>query len=210
MGISEAAAELAKGRFVIIYDGSEREGEADLVLHASHATPGKIALLRKDGGGLVCLATSGEIAERIGLPFMADVLRGAGLSGLAIGRTPYGDMSAFSLAINHRKTFTGITDEDRALTAREFANLISNGSASRQKFEKLFYSPGHLHLLVGRNLKERKGHTELALELARRAGMPPAILLCEMLGEGKALGRSAAKEYAKRHGLQFIEGSELL
>src|SRR2546428_1222961 len=40
--------------------------------------PGSIRTLRKDAGGLICTTLSGEVRARIGLPFMADVLRRSG------------------------------------------------------------------------------------------------------------------------------------
>jgi 3,4-dihydroxy 2-butanone 4-phosphate synthase len=37
----------------------------------------------------------------------------------------YDTKSAFTLSINHRDTYTGITDKDRALTTRRFAELFA-------------------------------------------------------------------------------------
>lgn len=211
MDKAKIAQNLQAGKPLILYDGSEREGEADLVLHASMATPEMVRLMRRDGGGLVCIATNSAVAETSGLPFISDLLEKSGFKGLSISRTPYGDRPAFSLSINHRETFTGITDEDRALTANKFAEFAAKGAKiTREEFEQNFYSPGHVHLLIGRGLNVRRGHTELSLEIARLASMPPAMLLCEMLGKGKALEKNRAAEYAKINGLQFIEGKDLL
>jgi 3,4-dihydroxy 2-butanone 4-phosphate synthase len=64
-------------------------------------------------------------------------------------------------------------------------------------------------LLISRGLKNRRGHTELATEIARLAGMSEAVVLCEMLGKGKALSKNDAVEYAKRNRFVFIEGKEI-
>ena len=210
--IEKACAALRAGRPVIIFDGDEREGEADIVFHASSATPDAIAMLRCDGGGLICLATSEAIARRMGLPFAADLLRSSGnpvLRKIAISRSAYGDEPAFSITINHISNYTGVTDEDRATTARRFAEIVARNNGVRREFVSEFRAPGHLHLLIGRGIENRRGHTELALELARRAGLPPAMLLCEMMGKRKALSKRAARKYAREHGLVFLEGRQI-
>jgi 3,4-dihydroxy 2-butanone 4-phosphate synthase len=206
---SAALTALTEGRAIVVYDGNKREHEADLMLHAGFATPARIRALRS-AGGLLCLATDAATAQKLGLPFAADLLRASGgtLRLLAASKTPYGDEPAFSIAINARDTFTGITDNDRATTAFEFAALVSDG-CSAADFAQRFYSPGHVHLLIGRGLQARKGHTEIALELACRAGLSPAMLMCEMLGSGRALARGAALRYARAHRIPFVEGCEI-
>lgn len=67
-----------------------------------------------------------------------------------------------------------------------------------------------MFLLIGRGLARRKGHTELSLELSRQAGLRGAMVLCEMLGSGRALAKAEAAAYAKRKGLVFIEGKEVV
>jgi 3,4-dihydroxy 2-butanone 4-phosphate synthase len=202
----EGAAEaLKKGGFAVVYDGDAREGEADLMFHAGFASPEKIERMRKDAGGLICLAIGGERAKKLGLPFLTEALRGAGLESFVVKRTAYGDEPAFSLQINHKGVYTGITDEDRALTIREMEK-----TESRAEFEQNFYAPGHVFLLIGRGLEKRRGHTELGLALAKKAGLGDAIVMCEMLGAGKAMGKSAAMEYAKKNRFPFIEGKDIV
>ncbi len=210
--LEKAAASLKAGRFAVLYDFSHREGECDLVLHASKATSDKIFTIRTDAGGLLCLATDSNSAGKIGLPHMEYLLIHSSSPALvktSSKRAGYGDKSAFSVSINHIKTYTGIPDGERALTAREFAKCISSGNPMAF-FERNFRTPGHLQLLIGRNLSQRRGHTELALELCRLANLPPAVLICEMLGKGKALSPTEAKRYALKNGLVFISGSEVV
>ncbi len=206
--IKKAEEALRKGRVIIIYDGDEREGEADLVFHASFVTPKMIELLRKDGGGLICLALSNEIAERFGIPFYTELLRKAGFDNIACKKTAYGDEPAFSISVNHKTVYTGITDIDRAITIKEIANAAES-SNPKGNFIENFYSPGHVFLLISRGIEKRRGHTELAVELARRAGMSGVMVLCEMLGVGRALQKKKAEEYARKKGFVFIEGVEI-
>jgi 3,4-dihydroxy 2-butanone 4-phosphate synthase len=122
-------------------------------------------------------------------------------------KTAYGDKPAFSIPINHKNVYTGITDNDRALTMREFAKVAA--TCDRSRFLSSFYTPGHLFLLIGRGIEKRKGHTELSLELAKQAKLPGTMILCEMLGKGKALPKAKVKSYCKKNKIEFIEGSDI-
>jgi 3,4-dihydroxy 2-butanone 4-phosphate synthase len=131
---------------------------------------------------------------------------------------PYDTKSAFSITINHRATFTGITDIDRALTISEFAKLakktksMSNEEA-RIAFGKTFRAPGHVHLLNSSKdlLSKRFGHTELSTALLVMAGVTPSATVCEMMGDdGHALSKEKAKVYAERFDLCFLEGHQII
>lgn len=210
MSLANAIEKLKKGSMVAIYDGDEREGEADLVFHASFATPDKIERLRKDAGGLICLSLDSSISKRLSLPFYTDILRNSGfdIGKMECCKTAYKDKPAFAIAVNSKKVYTGITDHDRALTIKSIAGLVEQEGNIQDQFMADFYSPGHIFLLIGRGIETRKGHTELTLELARRAGLSGAMVLCEMLGSGKALGKDEARAYAEKNGFGFLEGSD--
>lgn len=209
--VEKAIAELSKGSMVVVYDGDEREGEADLMLHARNAGPETIETLRRDAGGLICVALDADIAERMELPFYTDILRASGhkIAGMECTKTAYKDKPAFAIPVNHKGVYTGITDNDRSLTIRKLAELCSQDGELRTAFMQDFYSPGHVFLLIGRGIENRKGHTELSLELAKRAGLSGVMVLCEMLGRGKALSKDEARRYAKRNGLVFLEGRDI-
>lgn len=211
--LESAAKTLMSGGFVVLHDGNGRENEADLIFLAKFATPGKIRVLRKDAGGLICIATDRQSAKRLGLPFATDLMVSSKhplVSKMCSRRMAYGDMPAFSISINHLSTFTGITDIDRAKTISEFGKLI-DGRAGASAFARDFRAVGHVFLLIGRSLDERKGHTELSLHLAKMAGATPAVVLCEMLSDtGKAASKKEAKSYARKNKLPFIDGKDLV
>ena len=77
-----------------------------------------------------------------------------------------------------------------------------------------FRSPGHVALLRAASglLNERRGQTELSIQLALIAGITPSMVVCEMLDErtGKALSKDDARRYSLRYGMPFIEGKELV
>lgn len=201
------------GTPVVVYDGNDREAEADLMVHASHATPKMLKLLRQDAGGLICFATSGGIGKRMKLPYMAEILRSVNspsLRKLAVSKTPYGDAPAFSISVNHKSTFTGISDDDRSRTIVSLSRLIAQGNGIAHALPKEFYSPGHVPLLFSRSITERQGHTELAVALCNLSNLPPAVAICEMLGDGKALSLEEAEKYSRKNKIPLIEGKEIV
>src|SRR2546422_376982 len=117
--LARAVAALQRGEFILVYDGDGREEETDLTIASEFVTPESIRTLRKEAGGLICTTLSGEVRGRIGLPFMADVLRRSGSAYPVLNAVSKEDMkyerhSAFSISVNHRDTFTRVTDVARA------------------------------------------------------------------------------------------------
>ncbi|MCX8195190.1 MAG: 3,4-dihydroxy-2-butanone-4-phosphate synthase [Candidatus Micrarchaeota archaeon] len=209
--LEDAISALKRGEFIILHDGAGRENEADMVMLAEKITPEAVRRMRKDAGGLICVAIDEEAGRRLQLHFAVDVLQAAKnpLACMGARCMKYGDMPAFSISINHLSTFTGISDNDRAKTIREFARLVKRkGSVS--EFKENFRAIGHVFILVSRGLEKRRGHTELSVELAKIGGLTPAMAICEMLSDsGKSASKKEAMAYAKRNGLIFIEGKEL-
>jgi len=221
--VGDALAALRQGRLVLVYDSDDRERETDFLLPAQFTRPEHVRTMRKDGGGLVFLAVDNEIHTRLGLPYLQDLFqedraRHPVFSHLVADDIAYDKRSAFSLWVNHRKTYTGITDNDRALTARRFAEVsgeimsLENGHAL-ERFGAEFRSPGHVPICsaTAELLRDRVGHSELAVALMRMAAVSPVALGCEMLGDdGKALSKSDAKAYASAHGHPFLEGKQII
>lgn len=214
---------LRRGRFVLVYDADGREEETDMVIASEFVTPEAVRTMRKDAGGLICTTADTRIQKALGLPFLSELFLGMAeqfpvMKALIPNDIPYDVKSAFGITINHRRTFTGITDEDRALTIREFAELarkalVSEDGWARAEFGKNFRAPGHVHLLntSERILETRFGHTELATALVIMAGLVPSATVCEMMGDdGKALSKEKAMEYARAHEMPFLEGAEIV
>jgi len=221
--IEEAVSELRNGKFILIFDDDKREGETDLVMASEFVKPDSIRTMRQDGGGLIFLMISKEVANKLKLPFLSDMYNEINdkypvLKELVPNDIPYDSKSSFSLYINHRDTFTGITDIDRSLTMTKFAELTKsidtlNDGLATKMFGKEFRSPGHVPICVAADglLDERKGHTELVISMMKLAGLVPAGSGCEIMGDnGKALSKDKAEEYAKKHGLVFLEGKQIV
>jgi len=221
--VLNALDSLRKGRLVLVYDADGREEETDIVIASEHITSDAIRTMRKDGGGLICTTADASIQDALGLPFLAEIFKDMGekypvMHELIPNDIPYDVKSAFGITINHRSTFTGITDNDRAQTIGRFSKLaqeaVSKGDGwGVKEFGKGFRAPGHVHLLNASRkiLETRFGHTELSTALVIMAGLVHSATVCEMMGDdGNALPKSQAIEYAKRNGLGFLEGADVI
>ena len=215
-----------RGDPVCLFDADHREGETDLLFSGAHATPSVMRRLRQECGGLLFLAIGYEIGEQFGLPFLQDLHTDAGLVAnhpvlrhLITNDLPYDRRSAFTLSLNHRETFTGITDRDRSLTTRRFAELAGeldgvDSAISQRRLGEEFRTPGHIPVCreTKGGLLVRQGHTELAVGLARLAGQTPVVIGAEMLQPDgdHALPVDDARAWADRHGIPFLTGSDLI
>ena len=221
--VHAALESLRQGRFILVYDGDGREEETDLTIASQFVTPSAVRTLRKEAGGLVCVTLSSDVHRKIGLPLMADVLRDAGrtypiLEAVSAENLKYDRHSTFSLTVNHKDTFTGITDKDRALTISRLAAIAGeavqrgNGWAAHV-FADEFRAPGHVPVLNATEplLRARRGHTELTTALTIMAGLTPSATICEMMADDdRALARNDAKAYARDHNLVFLEGQDIV
>jgi 3,4-dihydroxy 2-butanone 4-phosphate synthase len=217
--IEEAIDTLSDGKFVLVHDDKGRENEIDMIIAAEYITPKNIATMRNDAGGLLCLAISNEITTKLGLTYMHDIIQSLSsinpvFSKLTYGKAPYGDKPSFSITVNHRDTYTGITDIDRALTISKMAEICKKiDSGGVEEFAKNFRTPGHVPILIASKglLEERRGHTELCVYLAQMSKLVPAVVICEMLDSTthRALSINKAKEYADIKGITLLEASQL-
>lgn len=221
----EAAIEAFRnGNPVCLFDAENREGETDLLFPGQCANAATMRQLRFDCGGLLFLAIGHEVGERFALPFLQDLHMDSRLLSdypvlreLQTNDLQYDTRSAFTLSLNHRDTFTGITDRDRALTTRRFAELYSELSDSDDALAMLgkeFRTPGHIPVCreTEGGLSRRQGHTELAVGLARLSGMTPVVIGAEMLQpDGDlALPVEDARIWANERGIPFLTGEELI
>lgn len=205
--VDDALEALEGGEPICLYDAADREAETDLVYPATAVTPETVARLRSDAGGLICVALSEAVAEAFELPFIQAALDHPATANQQLA---YDERSSFSLSVNHRETRTGITDEDRALTIQTLGTAAER--PEQFAFAETFRSPGHVPLLrAAPSLADRRGHTELGVALAEAAGLAPAVVVCEMLADGNgALDRAAARSYADRNGIPFVDGDAVL
>jgi 3,4-dihydroxy 2-butanone 4-phosphate synthase/GTP cyclohydrolase II len=92
--------------------------------------------------------------------------------------------TAFTVSVDAKKgTTTGISAYDRAVTIQ----ALVDPSTTPQELAR----PGHVFPLVAHagGVLARPGHTEAVVDLALAAGMKPAGVLCEILGEDGRMAR---------------------
>lgn len=160
----------SQGGAILIGDDGQRENEADLVFHASFATPQLVNLAIREACGLLCVSISNEIADRLAIP--------------TAPKWP-GAMShtGFTLSVDARNNITsGISASDRAHTIK----LLADPKAGHQDF----LSPGHVFPVRAQDggLLARTGHTEAVMEICLFAGLPQVATMCEILDDsGEAL-----------------------
>ena len=172
-GVDEAAEAIARGEMVLMIDDVDRENEGDLVAAAALVTPRIATCMLRRASGLLCAAITVERAEQLDLPPMAQV--NTALHG-----------TRFTVSIDAvRGTTTGESAHDRAATLR----ALADPQASPADFAR----PGHLFPLVADpgGVAARAGHTEAAVELAARAGLPAAAAICPVLDDDGGMARRA-------------------
>ncbi len=215
--LDKALEAIRNGEFVLVFDDDDREGEVDMIIASEFVTPKSIATMRNDAGGLICNCLHPDYCDAIHLPFMVDIMEAATekypeLAKLAPNDIPYDERSSFSIWVNHRKSFTGVTDHDRAMTISESALMMKEERFD--EFGATFRSPGHVCLLRGADglVKNRQGHTEIGLALCELAGVTPVCVVCEMMdGEtGQATSLEKVRKYADENGLVLLRGEDII
>lgn len=190
--VRAAVSAIARGEMIIVADDENRENEGDFIMAASKITKEAVNFMSIYGRGLICVALDPQLARNFKLFSMVK-------GGDDKFRTN------FTVTVDYRHgTSTGISMEDRAKTIRALSDKTT--------LAEDFLRPGHVFPIISKpgGLKERRGHTEAAVELARLAGQPPAGAICEIIREDGEMARNSdLAAVAKRFGLQFITIEEL-
>lgn len=193
--IEEAVEDFKNGKMLIVADDEDRENEGDLICSGQMVTPEIIHFMTREAQGLVCLAISHEIAEKLNLPQMVE-------------QNTEGMKTAFTVSIDAAEKYgvtTGISAYDRAKTIEVALAHDAQPSDLRR--------PGHLFPCVARKggVLQRTGHTEAVVDLAKLAGHIPAGPMCEIMAEnGHMARRDDLKKFAQKHGIKFITVQDLI
>ncbi|MEN9810327.1 MAG: hypothetical protein RLZZ488_1894 [Pseudomonadota bacterium] len=175
--VNRAVQAFSQGQAILVGDDGRRENEADLVFHASYATPELVNLAIRKACGLLCVSVAHELADRLGIASAPKWPGGMAHTG-------------FTLSIDARNNITsGISAGDRAHTIQ----LLAEATTTHHDF----ISPGHVFPVRAQDggLLARTGHTEAVMELCQLAGLPPAAAMCEILdSEGEALRPAALSD----------------
>ena len=191
--VARAVKDIAEGRPVIVVDDADRENEGDIVFAASKATPELLAFMIRYGRGLICVPMIGPDLDRLHVPQMTSQ-----------NQEHHG--TAFTISVDARHGITtGISAADRAKTIQ----LLAGSATTSDDLVR----PGHVFPLryTEGGVLRRRGHTEAAVDLAVLAGLPPAGVVCEVIGDdGTMMRLPALREFADEHDLALISVEQLI
>ena len=184
--VEQALEELKKGKIILVTDDEDRENEGDFICAAEFATTENLNFMATYGKGLICMPMSKEICERLKLPQM-------------VADNTDNHETAFTVSIDYAGTTTGISAEERGMTAR---HCISEDAKPED-----FRRPGHMFPLLAKKngVLERNGHTEAVVDLMRLAGLKECGLCCEIMREdGTMMRTTELMELAEKWNICFI------
>ena len=191
--IEDAIDDIRAGKMVVVLDDEDRENEGDLVMAAQMITPEAINFMRKEAGGLICVAMTSQRLDELQIPPMVR-------ENTAVHET------AFAVSVEARGlTTTGISAHDRAVTVKKLLDPHAMPSD--------FLRPGHTFPLRAREggVLVRAGQTEASVDLARLAGLYPSGVICEIMADDGTMERlDGLRAYADRHGLRLITVKDLI
>ena len=191
--IPEAIEDIKSGRFVIIVDDENRENEGDLAMAAEKVTPEAVNFMAKYGRGLICLPTTKQRLDELGIPLM-------------VQDNTSRHSTAFTVSVEAKhKVTTGISAFDRAQTIRTVVDPDTKPDDLAR--------PGHVFPLQAREggVLVRSGHTEAIVDLAALAGLYPAGIICEIMNDDGSMARLADLEVmASRYSLKIIAITALI
>jgi len=189
----ELIEEARNGRMFILVDDEDRENEGDLIVPAQFATPDAINFMARHARGLICLAMTRQRVEKLGLPLMSQ-------------QNGTRHQTAFTVSIEAREgVTTGISAADRAKTIA----VAINPESGRDDIT----TPGHVFPLMAREggTLVRAGHTVASVDIARKAGLTPAAVICEIMNDDGTMARLPdLVTFAQHHNLKLGTIADLI
>ena len=191
--IESVIADLRRGKMVIVVDDADRENEGDLVMAAQHVTPAAVNFMARFGRGLICVPTTGERLQQLGIDRM-------------VRQNRESFRTDFQVSVDAARGIgSGISAADRAKT-------ISHMAAPTAVLEDLV-QPGHIFPLRARagGVLQRAGHTEAAVDLVRLSGCRPIGVICEIMNDDGTMARlPALLKFARKHKLKLCTIASLI
>ncbi len=190
--IEEAISDIKDGKIIIVVDNPDRENEGDLLMAAEKVTGEAINFMAKYGRGLICMPVEEERLNELKI-------------GPMVENNTDNHETAFTVAIDHASTTTGISAFERAITIQK----VLDDNTKPEDFRR----PGHVFPLVAKKngVLERNGHTEAAVDLPKLAGLKGAGVICEIMKDDGTMARTPdLVEFAKVHNLKIITIKELI
>lgn len=191
--IDSVIADLRKGRMVIVTDDADRENEGDLIMAAQFITPQAVNFMAKFGRGLICVPTTSDRLQQLGIDRMVHQNRES-------------FKTDFQVSVDATKGITtGISAADRAETIRIMADPTAVPND--------LVAPGHVFPLRAKagGVLQRAGHTEAAVDLVSMAGCRPIGVICEIMNDDGTMARlPELRKFARKHKLKICTIADLI
>jgi 3,4-dihydroxy 2-butanone 4-phosphate synthase/GTP cyclohydrolase II len=191
--IEAIIADLKRGKMVIVVDDADRENEGDLVMAAQHVTPAAVNFMAKFGRGLICVPTTAERLQQLGIDRMVQQNRESFRTDFQVSVDAAHGISS------------GISAADRAKTIFVMAAPTAVADDLVQ--------PGHIFPLRARagGVLQRAGHTEAAVDLVALAGCRPIGVICEVMRDDGAMARlPELLKFSRKHKLKICTIAALI
>lgn len=184
--IEDIIADLAAGKMVIMVDDEGRENEGDLMIAAEKVRAEDINYMAHHARGLICLLLTRERCAHLELPLM-------------VADTDITHATNFTVSIEAAEGIaSGVSAADRARTI--LAAVAKNAQP------KHLVQPGHIFPIMEQagGVLTRPGHTEAGCDLARLAGLEPAVVTVEIMNDdGSMARRPDLHEFSRKHGIRI-------
>ncbi len=189
--IEEAVEALRNGEIIMVSDDENRENEGDMICAAQFATTENVNFMATHAKGLICMPMGKSIIEKLQIPQM-------------VKHNTDNHETAFTVSIDHVDTTTGISAEERSITAMK--------TVDEDAVPTDFRRPGHMFPLLAKKygVLERNGHTEATVDLMKLAELKPCGLCCEIMSDdGTMMRMPELKKLAQKHNLKYITIKQL-
>ncbi len=190
--IDEIIADLQAGKIIVMIDDEDRENEGDVICAAEYATLENVNFMASYARGLICMPMDETYTKKLGLRQMCEI-------------NTDNHCTAFTVSIDHVDTVTGISAQERSITAMK---TVEPGVKPGD-----FRMPGHMFPLQAKSggVLERNGHTEATVDLMKIAGLEPVGLCCEIMKEDGTMARTPDLiAFAEKHQLKFGRIADLV
>lgn len=190
--VKQAIEDMKQGKMVVMVDDEDRENEGDLVYPATFSTPEKVNFMATHAKGLICVAVSQSIANRLELKPM-------------VVKNDSQHETAFTVSVDARICTTGISAGERDITIKILADAMSTSGE--------LVRPGHIFPLIAKKGGSlvRTGHTEGSIDLCKLAGLTPCAVICEVIKEdGSMARRPDLDKFCAEHELNIVYISDIV
>jgi len=192
--ISDAIADIQKGKVIIVVDDENRENEGDFLAAAELATPETVNFMATHGKGLICAPLTEGRCKELGLHMM-----------VTNNTDPMETAFTVSVDLRGKGVTTGISASDRATTVLALTEKETKPHDLAR--------PGHIFPLVAKEggVLRRTGHTEAAIDFARLAGLQPAGIIVEIMNEDGSMARlPQLMKVAEKFDLKIVSIEDLV